>query len=307
MQTPSVLQRAWLAPIVSATIFHVPLLVGYLAGWLNLGEVVLGTLLGCLVRIGIWTPAAIHRRRGSQTKLILKETLLVVIGISLGVWGYVGIIKGASTADFTYLGLNYAGLELLGEADLSGLGDLFSSDDDGGGEAFLIVLALLALALFCYSMYLLYEVIAVGDPAVVALLLVVAVVSEAIAYFRHLRQTKQLVASDADAQETHQLRVLARMMFLKGWGGALVIGAFTAWPGAMALAYIGWSWLYESFADQLLQRWFPARTIPMTETVPTITKEGWSDRMQKQGRKRRAGESNEMQSRRQIEEYLNRK
>lgn len=247
--------------MVSATLFHLPLLFGFLLGYLDLEQVVLGTLLTNLVRISIWTPAALHRRRGSSVKVVLAEACLVIIGISLGVWGYVGVIKGAGAGDFSYLGLNYAGLELLGELDLSNLGEL--GDDEGGGEVFLVLLAIAALALFCYSMFLLYEVIGAGDPTIVGILLMTALVVESLAYLRHQQQAKTLPADATDQQEHHNLRLLARMMFVKGWVGALLIGLFQANHTLMVLGYIGWSWLYESFAEQLWKRWFPAPKIAL--------------------------------------------
>ncbi len=251
----NVLQRLThgMGAVLSAALLHGLLLAAVLSGHFALPEVLGGIVLSGV--LGFSLGAVQYYTYSTEPQRQKLMAMAKSFGfMSIGVWGYMGMLMAIKSGDMALLGVNTLLLEGLGDmgdiGDLSGLGDI---DDEG----IVIVLVIIAAAFFIAAMYFLIKFLLTLGAANLMVLVASVVTLQSLQF---LRRRMQLVAvpdpAFAAIQLRHDLRALGFHLFIKGWVGSFFMTLFVMAFASHQLHvyyYIGWSFAYDALLQPLVR------------------------------------------------------
>lgn len=252
---PILSRLSWLTDGVLAGIVHGLLLLGVLAGRFALPEVLGGIVLNNLLAF-VFGTALFWRFSRYDTKSTLLDLAAPFGFSSFGLWGFMGMLSAVNTGSLALLGTNTLLLEGLGE-----LGDMGSDD----GEGFVIILLLVAVAMFIASLYFLAKFLLSLGAMAVMMLVAGTLTLQSVQFLRRQLQLRKSTEphSDRHTHLHHDLKALGYNLFLKGWVGAMLFFGFTVvmrsrveaahLASAQIYFYLGWSWFYDAVLQQILR------------------------------------------------------
>ena len=216
---------------ITAAAVHSLMLAGLLMGRWNAGATVVGVLLDSLVAYALWLYVYLRLRPVEGVKEVLAKTF---IGLSLGVWGFIGMFRAISLKDSALLAVTTAVLQ--------GAGSLGDIDGDGA----VIVLLIIAVLLFIASLYFLGKILITMAPADLCWLGLGVAVFRVIEVWRAVRRLRSATFSDKVTDAEERLSELCLHVFVKGWFGAIAMSLFVGVSFDLVWVYLAWSFVYDA-------------------------------------------------------------
>jgi hypothetical protein len=229
--------RDRIASVLTALLVHGTMAAGFAFGVWDAGASVVGVLLDSLVAYALWLAVYLRLRppQDGRNEVLIKT----FIGLSFGVWGFIGMFRAITLKDTAFLAINAAVLEGLGS-----IGD--------AGDGAVVILVIVAAVLLIASLFFLGKILigmAVLDLVWIAAGVAVFRIGEIARYVkRHADSTKEEKVEDA---EDH-LAELCLHVFVKGWAGAIIMFFLVGLSFELLWVYLAWSFLHDVVVRPLL-------------------------------------------------------
>ncbi len=221
-----------------SSFIHGSMAAGFVFGRWEGGQTLLGILLDSLIAYVLWL--FIYVRLRPVGRGVLEVMAKTFVGLSCGVWGFIGMFRAITAHDASLLAANVAIFEVIGN-----LGDAL--DNDVGA----VIVVIIAAALLVASLYFLAKMLVVTPWTNVAGLVGSIVVMRLVQVVRYWRRHRENSFTEKVNDAEDHLSELCLDVFVKGWGGALIMYMLVDVDLSLTWIYLVWSYAH----DLLLRRW----------------------------------------------------